>query len=561
MTLASGTMLLADPSGTPITIPSITCDDLSLPVNSSATTIPGWMMSGCSNSTTNTNTGTGGSGGSTSSPNTSTTTQITNNEGGTTGTTSVSTPTGTEASYDNDGTLQSLTYITGDSATGERTSLILQEYYKADTANDRTDNEVMVSLNYTGGTGAGNASPTQLFMPSGSQITVSSVGDVTGQLTISNIQLPDGRELSVNVTMHLGDDGSSDLNLYGNSRDGNGYSFQREVDTLSGSTLEMRGNGSYKSTNVISTSYGNVISRVEVRSSGAVTISLTNTATGERINLVIPERAGTGRVDYVDYSYASRSVEDSNHNAIRLRYTMNEPFTLMDLQTSDTAKSVKWHSLKRSESLEFRENIQIIPGGSEAGFEEILRFDGLHSFRLINGRADMVMDGVEEEMMAGETYYLPVIQESTDTVSLPLGNNNQDGSLYYQNGTWNLQEGWSLVGVPVSDRNLTQEEVGANVIWNYDQTDGWEKDQTILASKEGYWIKMEENTSISLTGESYSLNPEDHTAGWHLLGAGARMESPHELEGIEQIWVYANHQWSRNPDVVYRGQGFWAKIK
>ena len=33
--------------------------------------------------------------------------------------------------------------------------------------------------------------------------------------------------------------------------------------------------------------------------------------------------------------------------------------------------------------------------------------------------------------------------------------------LYYKNGNWNLQGGWSLVGVPVSDRNLTHEEINA----------------------------------------------------------------------------------------------------
>lgn len=148
--------------------------------------------------------------------------------------------------------------------------------------------------------------------------------------------------------------------------------------------------------------------------------------------------------------------------------------------------------------------------------------------------------------------------------------------------------GWNLFSLPVSPADgtigtLLQPLNGSyQSVWSYRNNKWFKYDPTLdnntLTSLQvglGYWIKMNQQDSISFTGTTVP-HSFDLTAGWNLVGfcgeASATIEEAIASirPQLEIVWSYKNGQWSmydpNNPvlndlDAMNPGDGYYIRVK
>ncbi len=113
-----------------------------------------------------------------------------------------------------------------------------------------------------------------------------------------------------------------------------------------------------------------------------------------------------------------------------------------------------------------------------------------------------------------------------------------------------LNSGWNLISIPIS-AFITQNKIDSQKIWGYKNE--WIENPTFLEYKNGYWVFVENNKSITFDGFVYNANLELNSS-WQLLGNGVDLK---ELNST--IFTFKNNQWTLNPEVIKKGEGFWIK--
>lgn len=161
-------------------------------------------------------------------------------------------------------------------------------------------------------------------------------------------------------------------------------------------------------------------------------------------------------------------------------------------------------------------------------------------------------------------------------------NSNDCNSEYIQNGgepkkpNFEIENGWNLKAL-ATNRDVTSTYFdNAEVIYTYKNEDNktWYKNPTYISPKEGFWIKSNQSTNYALIGENDNNTTfaklkdiEIIDNCWYLLGSGKEMntqllnETFYSKDLNFTIFVYDNskNEWSKNPDTILAGQGFWAK--
>ena len=156
-----------------------------------------------------------------------------------------------------------------------------------------------------------------------------------------------------------------------------------------------------------------------------------------------------------------------------------------------------------------------------------------------------------------------------------------------QTATLSLTTGWNLISFPLqpTDTAITAVLNGISsnysIVWAYDAVNGWKKyqpgkpsDLTTMEAGKGYWIKMNQSGTLSLTGQSASSQTIPLKTGWNLVGWNKTTPTSvaDALTNISSItsivWAYdalagwKKYQPSKPSDLsdFTSGLGFWVKV-
>ena len=126
-----------------------------------------------------------------------------------------------------------------------------------------------------------------------------------------------------------------------------------------------------------------------------------------------------------------------------------------------------------------------------------------------------------------------------------------------------LAAGWNLVSLPVQPSGATKESILASIegsyssVWGYenglwqffDPADPGSSDLETITSVSGYWIKMSEAATLSLSGYAPATGRR-LSKGWNLVGVPSSEPLPVEeaIAGIKgfcaSVWAYENGLWT-----------------
>ena len=122
-----------------------------------------------------------------------------------------------------------------------------------------------------------------------------------------------------------------------------------------------------------------------------------------------------------------------------------------------------------------------------------------------------------------------------------------------------LVAGWNLISLPVTpaDATLTTLFPDASVAYEFD---GAYASVTALEPGPGYWVKVTNGGTYSITGSSFNVYSGDLTAGWHLLGGvdGTVTPATDPVGSISVMYGFAGAYASTTE--MEAGGGYWVKI-
>lgn len=202
-------------------------------------------------------------------------------------------------------------------------------------------------------------------------------------------------------------------------------------------------------------------------------------------------------------------------------------------------------------------NIQIIGATAWQKFEERQYFNGRRTITLLLGDAKILRDGVEEVMIKDTEYEFTPINNSNSSISETNGITTLN--TIYENSYLTIRYGWNLITTPI-DKELNILDKFPYTTQSYKYSDKWIKNPTTIKLNEGVWIKYSVYISEKIEGDSYEPLFNNLSDSWNLIGAG-RDINLYELFQFTQVWVYDSKikTWIKNPTVIKRGYGFWAK--
>lgn len=232
-------------------------------------------------------------------------------------------------------------------------------------------------------------------------------------------------------------------------------------------------------------------------------------------------------------------------NQLQSLFTSDRAFVAFERETESGGIVTDTESISR---------IEITPDSQNgASFEETVNVNGERQLTLLEGSADIVIDGESQPMVIGEAQPL-------ETQTLEKSNfTNLDDT--FTNRTLQLSAGWNLISLPMED-----EEAKAKILQNaqkiYTYTnETWITNPTDLEKYQGIWVKLDGELSVPFSGTLYGLDSALLQSGWNLLGASFILEDLRMTEGALFSYVYHREKgWIRNPHEIYSGQGFWVKF-
>ncbi len=307
-------------------------------------------------------------------------------------------------------------------------------------------------------------------------------------------------------------------------KDGEVREFNAPIDSK---TL-MQEDGSFISKNEFSASDGTLNSEIITKANGEIFAKAINSK-GESFELTPPKEASEVNVELIQSDLLSEFKSLANQRVLNVKsiksgglkstYSVRKEFSLKDY-------------FARSVNVESGSDVLVVPDG-EIKCIQNSNFDGKKSVILIDGKADIIVDGKSSEMKLNEEY----IVSEAKVKSL------------------NLIKGWNLVAIPVA-KEVNSSIFEHNIIWTY-KDDNWSKNSTILNSAIGFWINSKAEANISFIGSDYKPNFVDLNGSWKLLGTGQTLKTLKTNWNFKNVWSYKNTAWEENPAIINDGDGFW----
>ncbi len=185
-------------------------------------------------------------------------------------------------------------------------------------------------------------------------------------------------------------------------------------------------------------------------------------------------------------------------------------------------------------------------------FEENQYIDK-RTIKLISGRANILKDGIEEEMIIGFEY------EFIPTSEAKALNAIYDEDTHYLY----LKKGWSLISSPINQElNITETFYTSEMSYKF-HNNSWIENPKILKPNEGMWIQYNFDIYVHFTdndlSKSYEFNSSILNSGWNLVGTGIDVNL--NSSEYKAVWTYDNitKEYVNNPTQILRGYGFWIK--
>lgn len=189
---------------------------------------------------------------------------------------------------------------------------------------------------------------------------------------------------------------------------------------------------------------------------------------------------------------------------------------------------------------------------------------------IVSGAAAILLS-IDPDMTRDEV--VKVLQESADKIgseSYINGRNDYHGygklnigkaakmvTESQQKSFVELRKGWNLVALPVEEKVRLDSLSGWQIVYGYE--DGrWIRNGEMQEMRpgQGYWVESAQNSYLEFDGTKYE-SEWTPTSSWQLLGAGQESAAS-ILQTVS--WVY-REDWVRNPETIYRGEGFWIKLQ
>ncbi len=140
--------------------------------------------------------------------------------------------------------------------------------------------------------------------------------------------------------------------------------------------------------------------------------------------------------------------------------------------------------------------------------------------------------------------------------------------------TVSVHSGWNLVSSPIAlDLNTTGADdlpshdilsiapikALGSPIWIY-SGGTWKQNPDHIPKGAGMWIKATGDKIAKFNRPNLLYEPKngDVETGWNLMGTGKELKNFHNLSDVNLTWVYTN-TWIKNPPIIKKSQGFWAK--
>ena len=147
--------------------------------------------------------------------------------------------------------------------------------------------------------------------------------------------------------------------------------------------------------------------------------------------------------------------------------------------------------------------------------------------------------------------------------------------------------GWYLISLPLQPENTAPDAVLASIdgkynsIWAYDPATGWAiyvpggvSDLTELVAGKGYWLKMDQAGTLTITGTTPGETAINLIGGvWNLAGYSS-MTQQEAANCMSAVVAFINSVWEYHPatgwkiyvpggvsDLIYMkpGYGYWIK--
>lgn len=233
----------------------------------------------------------------------------------------------------------------------------------------------------------------------------------------------------------------------------------------------------------------------------------------------------------------SSKTRERVDSATRISYSIRREYTLNQSRAYLQTKDLLSH-------LRAVEDIVVNPNSSGATCEEIQYLSGDRYIKLLDGEANLTISGETFPMELNLEYKLDENREFSEPKSKNL----------------KIKKGWNLISLPV-DINLTAvdsifSEFDYEKIYLYED-ENWIENPDNLDAKSGFWIKSNSEQNISFEGMDYNPNLDIDFDKWVLLGTGSDIK-PEDKISFDSIWIFSE-VWSKNPEDIRAGSGFWIK--
>ena len=140
-----------------------------------------------------------------------------------------------------------------------------------------------------------------------------------------------------------------------------------------------------------------------------------------------------------------------------------------------------------------------------------------------------------------------------------LGANDSKVAPLYQNSstpditfTTNLKTGWNLISNPITNYKDTS-DLEDVTIFTY-LNNSWQKNPKLINPLTGFWIKVSQNQTIEFSGVASSLDRNQNSSSWQLLGSGHDIKI--DYKNGAKVYTYSNQNWIKNPKEIKKEYGF-----
>lgn len=164
-----------------------------------------------------------------------------------------------------------------------------------------------------------------------------------------------------------------------------------------------------------------------------------------------------------------------------------------------------------------------------------------------------------------------IFQGDKWSADVPVGVNNPNHLFHSYGATFNmrLNPGWNLISIPLSPSNNSVEAVFGSVnysgLFSYDS--GWKVPVEVNVSR-GYWININDESTLSVWGSVPEISMINLLDGWNLIGVPFDKNITDISDNIS-AYSYNNSKWYsynsnrlfNNLDKFIPGLGYWVLKK